>query len=368
MSEELQEWKPKHPRLAAIGEYLKRVRDASTLGSLAVGDKGELLTRLAYEQPLTTGKGMTTGLRSEATELADVIPGPTSIGKAGAKMAGVIGPIGILNLGDETLKRKYTKLIEAMRRANPKDWLTQKTIAEDAGFVPIPRGRDMNPERQTIKVGYEIPEGEITPKLMDAAETFYPESERKKRVLVGSYNPKYHPSMSFEEAYAAPRLLRAYPTMKNLQFKGDVSLERGAASFDAAGRKIRFGPQTDPGWMDEIMAHEIQHKIQSAEGWPGGTNSTWAGMLLKDLKDPLPKDMDSPERLKLALKQADLLKKYGNYPGATANAMYRREAGEQLAVASARSHVLGGGQIEKNYTSPFYRMYDIRQFPLRFEE
>jgi len=360
MSEELQEWKPKHPRLAAIGEYLKRVRDASTLGSLAVGDKGELLTRLAYEQPLTTGKGMTTGLRSEATELADVIPGPTSIGKAGAKMAGVIGPIGILNLGDETLKRKYTKLIEAMRRANPKDWLTQKTIAEDAGFVPIPRGRDLSPERSTIKVGYEIPEGGTKVALLDAL--FPPGTEG----LPSKFKESMRGEMPFTEAYDAPRLLRAYPTMSKMRVKGDANIPKGGAWYNE--NEIGLGPQDDPNWLAEILRHELQHKIQSVEGWPGGTNSTVARMLLKYLGDSLPKDMDSPEWLKLALKQVELLKLYKEHPQLASQQMYRREAGEQLAVASAASHMLGGGKVEKNYTSPFYRMYDTRQFPLRFEE
>jgi len=348
MTEELKEWKPKHPRLEVVGEYLKRVRDASLLGSLVVGDKGDLLTRLAYEQPLTTGKGMTTGLRSETAELADLIPSPVKVGKAG-----MIGIVGVLNSGDKLRLEHLKNLAERLRKMDPRDWLSQKSVVEGARAIPIPRGRDLTPDRSTIRFGYELPEeGGITNRLMDALE-----SSNKKWI------------MPLTSAYDAPTHLRAYPQMEKYVVKADPSIPAGGAYLDTEAKVVGMGSHKDPMWANEVMAHETVggHMVQRAEGWPSGTNSNWSRMVLNEASNLSPSQMQEEKWIKFLKKQADLVRLYKKDPKLAGEALYLREAGEQAAVAGARSHVLGGGRIDKSYTTPYSQMWDARMYPLRFE-
>lgn len=346
-NDEVKVWDPKHPRVAAVGEYLKRVRDASFLGSLIAGNKGDLLEKIAYGDKLTSGKGQTFGLHPDLTEIADVIPSAK-----GVKSAVVVGPVGLMGLDSPKLTALYKKIAARLQSVGPKDWLTQKTIVEDMGGIPIPRGRDITPDKPTIRFGVEVPEGEITHDLLKAT---YGLPTSGKQVM--------KTTLPLEEAYSAPALLRAYPSLKKIRVTGDETLGPGAANITFDENRIGLGKHTNPSWLDEVMAHEVQHKIQHVENWPQGTNTVVARALLTQLKDPI-----SEAEIKLAKKQADLLRKMDIGPANSSLAgteLYRREAGEEVARAAAASHVAGGGLVNKAYETPFYQMYDDRIYPFR---
>jgi len=360
-NEELKEWKPRHPRLAAIGEYLNRVRDASTLGSLIVGDKGKLLEAIAYKEPLTTGKGETLHGKAALLEGADLIPGGGAVG--------AIGPLGMRYLGDSKLYARAKDLAAMLRKTKPTDWQLQKEMIEATpGFFPIPRGRDWEPALPHAKFGYEMPEGALAKPWSELG------------LAVNSNTPWM---ASLGETYAHPRLEKAYPGLKDYWVRYDPRANPGSGYISVGKKEIGLGPQASEKELLGTLNHEVSgHYVQSMEGWPSGTNSTWARKQLEEIPVDeieagaiVPKELARQSDLALKLRKAALrpqsgLSKFvlGDVQEEIAHTAYSRESGEQMANALSRSAAEGGGKVRNHYTTGFNRMYDEKALQRAIDE
>lgn len=313
-----------------------------------IGKKPELLNDIAYGMPLTHGAKLTTSINPEVTEAADFVPG--GLLAKGAKMASVVGPIGLTALKDATVSLRYGRLLEALGKMNPKEWRAQAALAEESGFVPIPRGRDREPGRPIIKVGYELPhEGNATEFMMD-----------KSANLRGSEYSNYR--MPLVQAWEQPDLLQAYPEFNRTPIILDKELSPGQGSHYPKTGNLKLGATYRQDVLEGVMRHELQHKIQKVEGWPGGTNTTMAGMFLDDV-------LNIPERFSPTLhnrlrdftERAAQAKSPEDKYELMLN-LYRQEAGEQMAEAVARK---GRSSMKDMPISSFQTvhpsgMYDIR--------
>lgn len=341
--QELSQWEPKYPRVAAVGDYLRRVRDASLLGNLVAGDKGDLLTKIAYEEPLYSGKGET--LRPDPN-LLEMIP---STMPKGTIVGSILGPAGAMKLGDVELLRKIKLLRDRLLRVDPKDIHTQSTIIEDAGAVHIPHGRDYTPDILRERFGYEIPEGEVKEKMY--------RNLNEQGILRGVHK--------LGDVYDAPTIFKAHPGLKEYSVKYSPSRGAGSARITPSDKLIELGTQRDPMWLEEVMAHEVTHDVARRSNWPSGTTSTAAGSLLKQLEFPA-----TPAEKDLAKRAADIVRAYKD-PATkkmAEDSMYMSEAGEVLARAVAASHVKGGGRVMREMREGGIhpsRMYDERLYPWR---
>lgn len=69
-----------------------------------------------------------------------------------------------------------------------------------------------------------------------------------------------------------PELFKAYPDLKQTRVIVDPTLKGGNASFNPGTETIRIG-LTPSGAIDsQSLLHEIQHSIQTREGWQNGGN------------------------------------------------------------------------------------------------
>lgn len=330
--DELTEWEPKHPRLAIVGEYLKRVSDASFLGSLVAGDKGKLAETLAYGEPLTTGKGETLNIKPEALELADFMPG-----KGGVAAVGSLGLAGMRFLGDSKLYARAKDLAATLRKTKPEDWKLQKDIIESTpGFFPIPRGRDLRPELPHAQFGYEIPETKFSSAGM---ESF---GQTRKSA-----------SMPIEDLVDSPRLYKAYPGLRNYKIEYRPEDRFNSGFLNVKDKVLGVGDHKSKSDLLETINHELAHYTQSREGWPSGTNVKYALEQFRGIPDAL----NLPKELRRQADVAALIRKSNVHAPMRA---YSLEAGEQMANAEARSARLGGGQISKSYTADPHEMYDHR--------
>lgn len=324
--EEVSQWSPKHPRLLQIAHILKSLHpDTKALTDPFLGSVSKFLEGQAYRDRLTTGKNQTLQIKSEALEgaadLSNLIPG---------KALASIGPIGLRRLGDPKLWAKYLEIKNELGKVPQKDWQLQKEIVEsNPGWFAVPRGRDADPTLPHVKFGYEVPEAKLK------------EGEPALAGLLDS-----------------PRHFRAYPDLSEYKV---VSKEQPLSGhFDSNRKEIGLGEGADSELL-KVLNHELEHYVQTIEGWPGGTSTKSARKSLASigwLKDEI-----GEEALPVVLrKQADIADLMRNSrPGdrnAWAHVEYRRAAGEQMAEAAAKSAAKGGGLIPKSYTSTPALMYD----------
>jgi len=258
-----------------------------------------------------------------------------------------IGPVGARMLGDKGIWRKMIELSSTLRKTNPKDWKLQKEIIESTpGMYPIPRGRDIDPSLPHVKFGYEMPEGSLTPDVW--------ESE-----LFQGTRPSDFWTASIGEVVDHPRLFQAYPKLKEFDFLYVPDMGLDNASFHAKDKIIKFGPHSSEKSLNRNLNHELGHYAQSVEGWPEGTNTVESLRQLSRVPQLFPPDY-LPKELKRQFSLAKSLR-YKGLPGQdAAYMMYRREAGEQLAEALARSAEEGGGKVTKHFTVDPKIMYDRR--------
>lgn len=350
MSEPTFQLEEKRPWALRIAEALRKAKDYDPLGlgqkdaavNFLIGDKDKLFERVGYGLPMTEGKvagaASLPALVREAGEIPDVIP--TGVGKMGA-----IGIRGIKNLGDSALAKQAETLSALLRKTNSKDWQTQKEIIESTpGFFPVPRGRDYTGGRHA-KFGYEMPEGKLTPGM--------------EEMDLAGRDPW---SGMLTDVYHHPRLYKAYPELQDYTVRYEPKASMGSGYIKHPDREIGIGPHDSTSSALKTMNHEVAgHATQRFEGWPQGSNVKYAKGQLLDIPEnlppeQLPKDMRRVHDLALLLRS----EKFPGVEKTAASAAYRREAGEQLAEAIARSAKQGGGKIRENYTTLFSKMYDRR--------
>lgn len=331
-NDELREWNPKHPRLKQVADI---IRDMALYRSNLQGllkPTADVLEGLSYGDRLTTGSGETTHLKPEvlsaASDVSNLIPGKA----LGGAMAS-IGPIGLRNLGDVGLWKKYLEIKQALGKTKPKEWALQKEIVEsNPGWFAVPRGRDADPTLPHVKFGYEIPEAElITPRDAGAADIL-------------------------KSTYDSPRHYKAYPGLENYWVSREPGVNSGR--FNAKNNEIGLGLHTSEQELLKTLNHEIAHYVQFKEGWPSGTSPGGAEVALRRigaLKNEVGLE-GLPSGLRRQADIADLMR--AGRPKAWAHVEYRRAAGEQMAEAAAKSAAKGGGLVPKMYTSTPALMYD----------
>lgn len=89
-----------------------------------------------------------------------------------------------------------------------------------------------------------------------------------------SFNPDYD-ATTLGQAFDHPELYRQYPKLKDQKIIFDSSL-RGTSTygyFSGDGSLIALNPNLTPEQMRFTLLHEIQHAVQSIEGFDRGTNS-----------------------------------------------------------------------------------------------
>lgn len=134
-----------------------------------------------------------------------------------------------------------------------------------------------------------------------------------------------------------PELYKAYPDLKDINFKVADKDYKYIGSYNDASKTLTINPNAvkagDEGLLD-VLTHEIQHIIQSKEGFATGSNPTKA---LEDALDALkgsitgrPYDAEKEKMISLYLDMKAKAKDFGEY-------MYLRAPGEVEAnMAAAR--------------------------------
>lgn len=69
-----------------------------------------------------------------------------------------------------------------------------------------------------------------------------------------------------------PELFKAYPKLKKTTVRVDSSFEPGEAAYDAGSDVITLGASTKGELSPTDILHEVQHAVQSIEGWQAGGN------------------------------------------------------------------------------------------------
>jgi len=345
--DEVSETQPKYPVLKTIGDYLKSA-DLTPTAKEFLSGPAKLFETLAYDEPLTTGKGETLHLKPEALELSNFIP---PLKGAGAMAS--IGPIGLRALGeaDPLLWKTVLKIKEALSKAPAEDWKLQKSIVEQyPNFFAVPRGRDQYKsvmEAPAVKFGMEAPEAKLHESGLD------------------KLTPDAHVPIS--EVFDSPRHYKAYPSLKAFSVRYEPKLGSDAGYMNPQNGIIGVGSHSTPQDLLDTLNHEVTHAIQRKEGWPSGTTTQSAKEALQQFDifartgEVLPKEIDKQLDLVHRLRNLDSTDKMlGITEGTLAHNEYRRAAGEQLAEAVAQSARQGGGHVPYLYDQPLSKMYDPR--------
>lgn len=141
----------------------------------------------------------------------------------------------------------------------------------------------------------------------------------------------------------APSLYEQYPDLKDIQYYYDSGLNSGASYYaphKGNPERIAMGPLTglNNPKIQSYLLHEMQHAIQSREGFAAGSNPDWAFYhAMKDIKRQaspdgmaMTKNMDDPE-WEAARRQGMLSAMDQLTPEAkqlVARGLYHRNAGE----------------------------------------
>lgn len=100
--------------------------------------------------------------------------------------------------------------------------------------------------------------------------------------------------INLSEIYDNPKLYEAYPVLKTIKVNS-INTPDGNAQFDPASRTIEISNETSsPEVIRTILLHEIQHAIQSIEGFANGGSVTtkWAAItnIENDFKNAISED------------------------------------------------------------------------------
>lgn len=250
---------------------------------MAYKSGGELISNLidSYlgnaKKTLTTKEGFMSALGNVTDQLSDPTEAATSFGPG---MAGIIvGPKakGFANL------RQFSDLYSKMPKAEISDAGATLTEALKKRFTTT-KAADLGKIEQAANAP-EIPAAEIHRQLSDFKGQ-YPEGP-----LAAFFNH--------------PELYKQYPELTASKVKFGYGPNSYPGSFHPADQSIELnlqGIQNEGDLMDTIL-HELQHRVQSDEGFIGGASpnfykSAQEGTSLKRIaagKSPMPKGMTKEE-------------------------------------------------------------------------
>ncbi len=144
-----------------------------------------------------------------------------------------------------------------------------------------------------------------------------------------------------------PELFKAYPELKDINFKVADKDYKYIGSYNDASKTLTINPNAvragDEGILD-VLTHEIQHIIQSKEGFATGSNPVKAlNEALDALKDSItgkPYDTEKEKLIALYMDMKAKAKDFGEY-------MYLRSPGEVEANMSAARRKLSDEMRKK---------------------
>lgn len=285
---------------------------------LGIPATARTLERMGYGEPLTTGKGMTTKPREDTMEaLMSVAPlAPATKG----------APVGMMFIGKKSKRwdQAMADLAAKMEKAgaDPAEiWQKTGTFRgadghlrqeiSDQGATLLSKD-DRNARVESIKKDIAekqrqiapTPQKDLFPKLLTEAKKDVRDDIGVLKGTVKHYNRNARTQGVYAPfIFEHPELYKAYPELNNLKIttEGGSGNTLGALSvtpsrgFYPGSMEIDIydrGLKRDP---NSTALHELQHAIQTIEGWSPGGNPT---MAFTDLRahDMLKKRLDELKR------------------------------------------------------------------------
>ena len=253
------------------------------LNLLGVPAIQQTMERVAYGEPLTTGRGMTTQIRPEVAESAmTLLPaaaGTARVAERGAMAAGRAGermaermvpqimerggmPAGLLEgMATNTTSKMF---IGASSPMFNKDMALKASQMAKKGSSP----QEIWQATGTVKG----PDGQWRQEISDKASRYDPEALEDLRALENfDYLKQTQPLGGTLEH---PELYRAYPELSDMPVHFMPAERMGGAygAYSPKHDRMTISDQLTPGKARSSALHEIQHAIQEREGFAVGGN------------------------------------------------------------------------------------------------
>jgi len=249
----------------------------------------QTMERMAYGEPLTTGRGMTTKPRAEVVEAAlAVAPVAGLLGKGAEKGAMAVGRAGE-RYAEKVVPQIMEKgglpasLLEGMAQGSRSQiFIGSKSRAWDKDAAELAKKMEKDGKSAEAiweKTGtFKSPDGKWRQEISD--QNIELRSENIGRDREG--NPIFLPVTegNASRVMAHPELYDAYPFLKKVNTEiGIKPKTAGSAEYGDEGRFIEaYGPTDEE--IKSALVHEMQHQVQNREGMASGS-----GFISGDEKD-----------------------------------------------------------------------------------
>ncbi len=243
----------------------------------------QTMERMAYGEPLTTGRGMTTKPRAEAVEAAmAVAPVAGLLGKGAEKATMAVGRAGeryAEKVVPQIMERGGlpASLLEGMAQGSRSQiFIGSKSRAWDKNAAELAKKLEKEGESAEViweKTGtFKSPDGKWRQEITDQNIELRSENIGFDR----EGNPIILPVTegNASRVMAHPELYDAYPFLKKVNTEIGVKPKTaGSAEYGDEGRFIEaYGPTDEE--IKSALVHEMQHQIQNREGMAAGSGFT----------------------------------------------------------------------------------------------
>lgn len=240
----------------------------------------QTMERMAYGEPLTTGRGMTTKPRAEAVEAAlAVAPVAGLLGKTTEKAALAAGKAGeryAEKVVPQIMERgglPASLLQDLAQGTKSQIFIGQKSKAWNKDAAELAKKLEKDGESAEViweKTGtFKSPDGKWRQEISDQNIEFRTKSYGKDRE--GNELTYQVTEGNASQVMAHPELYNAYPFLKKVNTEiGIKPKTSGLADYGDEGRFIEaYGPTDEE--IKSALVHEMQHHIQNREGMASGS-------------------------------------------------------------------------------------------------
>jgi hypothetical protein len=286
-----------YPTLGLLSEKLKKAQQFAAnpfgysnppvdmlMNLLGVPAVQQTMERIAYGEPLTTGKGMTTQVRPEAVEAAmTLLPAAGTVGKAaerGAMAAGRAGERYAEKVVPQIMERggMPASLLEAMATNTTSKMFVPATA--DEAYMASQMLKKKTPQEVWQEIGIlKGPDGEFRKELSDKLSTVKGSGEFGKTIM-GAYERGSKETgdqlykTTVKDVLSHNELEKAYPELMSIETQmmpKDITA-RGSLLGTSEGQVLRVREDLPSNDARSTMLHELQHAIQEKEGFAAGGN------------------------------------------------------------------------------------------------
>jgi hypothetical protein len=240
----------------------------------------QTMERMAYGEPLTTGRGMTTKPRAEAVEAAmAVAPVAGLLGKTTEKAAMAAGRI-----GEKYAEKVVPQILEGgglpasllqdlAQGTKSQIFIGQKSKAWNKDAAELAKKLEKDGESAEViweKTGtFKSPDGKWRQEISDQNIEL-----RSKKIGIDREGNPIIMSTREGKAYQVmehPELYDAYPFTRKIETEiGNKPVTSGATEYGDEGRFLEaYGPTDED--IKSALVHEMQHQIQNREGMASGS-------------------------------------------------------------------------------------------------